>query len=249
MSEVVTVHLFSQGEHSFLWTDISGVPSWRFLSPHPRKWSRRQRIYTNALVAYHSMLVGAFHIKDIEVITYGIEPIDFSYPQRRKSFSEGVEAMSHIHQITYSLHTPYFSLPEMRWSDDPSRVEPHHVYVDASVIPKGPEGIPVSCFAVYSVYGLEIHDLETNSSADAEYQGIQSALRIGHKLSQELNSSVTVFADCGPAITRTLIKREVDHCPYLGESVFVQWIPGHGGYEGMSIVHNAAIERVRELIA
>lgn len=244
-----TVNIFADHRFTWMWTESTHIPAWKFTTPNRNKASRRQRIFPNAVNAYHAMLHGGHGVESVAVRAYGVDDVDFDHKRFDWGRDEAFGAKESMKHIVQSMYTPYFSSPCVNWSATANTVEDSHLYVDASICMDGPQGLPVSCFALYSQSsGLEVHDLEANGSVDAEYQGIQSALRVAYRMAKDSGQRVTVFADCAPAITRSIFNREKDQCPYLGSEVFIQWLPGHQGYEGMTVVDRAARERVRELM-
>lgn len=244
------VNIYADERFSWMWTDNSTIPAWRFTTPNVNKTTRRQRIYSNAVDAYFSMLMSQYGISHVKVQSYGINGVSLDYDRREWGHDEAFGARESMKNHVYTMYTPFFSSPCMDWYANPQQIADNHLYVDASICMDGPEGLPVSCYATYSpISGLQVNNLTANSSVDAEYQGIQNALRKGYLMARESGERVTIFADCTPAITRTLFLDTAGTAPYLGREVFIQWLPGHRGYEGMNIVDRAARERVRELMS
>lgn len=229
---------------SLIWAE--GHPVWKFQTPGITRPARYSRVMKNAVRAYVEML-GANVSGHIVVVT--------NDNAARLDRSKRVVSMEQMESeyikvkdmIVSHIHTPFFSRTEMRWGEDTTFVGENHIYVDASTCTTGEDVI--GCFTTHSQDGTETFEIETFSSVDAEYQGIQKAIHIGRRMARQTGKSVTVFADCMPAIIKAVILREEDETPCLGESVFIQWTPGHRHIAGMKVVDKASRIRMREMLA
>ena len=242
-----TVQLFVDTEQTYLWSNVEKAPIWRFNSANAQKVARARRILTNAVKSYHSMLIGRYGVTDIMLETNS--EMGFPYPTTYFSYSDMFIAKESLKAPLTSIHPPFFSRAEIDWSANADSVQSHHLYVDASVCVDTADEIPVSSYAIHTSDGTQVRKLDATSSVDAEYQALQIAVMQAAKRAKQLGKKVVVFADCCPAIVKVAMKREEGEHPYLGQSVFIQWLPGHQGYEGMFIVDKAAREKVREMMA
>lgn len=244
------VYLFSEDEFTWMWTDQVTVPAWKFVSPNKDRLSRSKRIFSNALDAYYSTLAGRYDMSEsIVVHAYGIDNIDLDgYKVNRVDHDESfLHRVSMVNQIL-TIYTPLFSLDAMDWYSNPYQPESHHLYVDASAIFN--EDIGYTCYAMYTPgQDVIVEELDAASSVDAEYRALIRAIWRAHEMALESQQRIVVFADCTPAIVKALwtdmnpLQKDI-----LGQTVFVQWVPGHRGLPGVEKVDRAARNHLRSKV-
>lgn len=241
-----TIHMFVDERLTFLWTDDKTVQAWKFQSANRNRMTRYERIMRNAVRAYHEMLVGVYGVEDVTLVTNEAQVTFPHYDTNVVDYQTMFALNAKKNMPMAHIHTPFFSRDEMCWGEDASEVRENHVYVDASACTTG--DVTIACYTVYANGQTDTHEIDAASSVDAEYQGIQKALHVARRQAQSTGQRVVVFADCTPAIIRSILLRGEGEHPYLGQTVFVQWLPGHRGHQGMTVVDRASREHLRGMM-
>lgn len=245
-----TLNLLINDRHAWAWQDDVDSPMWSLNIAYVRRQKRRWRMIRNLVYAYDQMIAGHHEGEQIEHVNISAEDarfFDLDYTHTVVDEKTMAHARDAFTGHLYRIHTPFLSCPEVNWSANPSEDAPNHIYVDASFFPDGLDGVPVAAYALREDQQVETYSLSTAmTSVEAEMQALQHAIMRAHHSAAKTGQRYIVFSDCSAALAKIVLRKEMKASHLLGETVFVQWTPGHHrAVPGIIEVDRAARTRVR----